>query len=539
MEPTAVIYARVSDRKQAENEVSVPAQIDAGQRKAHDLGATVLRVFSDEGRSAFKDGNRPQFEAAIDFATTVGVTHFITWSSSRFARNQLEAVLFKRQLDRAGVALVYVSASIDRATDEGWMLDSMLGLFDEMSSRQNAKDTKRSMIRVAQEGYFCGGHAPFGFRSAPCPVNPKRKRLQVEPVEAETVREIFEERGRGIGAFLIASRFNAEGRRARGRTWTKRAVLEILRSDAVIGLTVFNRRDSRTGQLRPRADWVSVKSHEALVPQPLWDRVQSLMNEAAEVSQSGSPKSTHPFTGLLKCSCGSGMVTETGKGKGGKVYHYYRCRRARLGEPCPAPQRIRADKMDAWLSDVILQRVLTPANLQEIADQIAAEASRWTVERGRRRQALASRSADLRQRNSRLYDLLELHGRDAPNLADLTGRLRENSAELKTLEAEMQELAATPSTPAAPPIDVEQIAAFMRGALKGGQNAARAREFYRQFIDSIEIADHSVLITYDPARLAVAAPGGVRSRVNWRPEGAMLRTRRLAVAMPTGWAIAA
>lgn len=520
MEPTAVIYARVSDRKQAENEVSVPAQIEAGQRKAHDLGSTVLRVFSDEGRSAFKDGNRPQFEAAIDFATTVGVTHFITWSSSRFARNQLEAVLFKRQLDRAGVALVYVSASIDRATDEGWMLDSMLGLFDEMSSRQNAKDTKRSMIRVAQEGYFCGGRAPFGFRSVPCPVNPKRKQLQADPIEAETVREIFEERGRGIGAFLIASRFNAEGRRARGRTWTKRAVLEVLRSDAVIGLTVFNRRDSRTGQLRPAIDWVSVRSHDALVPQPLWDRVQALMNEAAEVSQSGSQKSTHPFTGLLKCSCGSGMVTETGKGKGGTVYHYYRCRRARLGEPCPAPQRFRADKMDAWLSDVILQRVLTPANLQEIADQIAAEASRWTVERGRRRQALASRAAELRQRNSKLYDLLELHGRDAPNLADLTARLRANSAELKTLEAEMQELDATPAAAPTPlKIDVQQIAEFMRGALKGGKNAARAREFYRQFIDSIEIANDSVLITYDPARLAVAAPGGVRSRVNWRPHG--------------------
>jgi DNA invertase Pin-like site-specific DNA recombinase len=43
---TAVIYARVSDRKQAEEDVSVPSQVDAARAKAEELGATVLRVFT-------------------------------------------------------------------------------------------------------------------------------------------------------------------------------------------------------------------------------------------------------------------------------------------------------------------------------------------------------------------------------------------------------------------------------------------------------------------------------------------------------------
>lgn len=59
MSKTAVIYARVSDKKQAENEVSVPAQIAAAERRAAELDASVLRVFTDQGRSAYKEDNRP------------------------------------------------------------------------------------------------------------------------------------------------------------------------------------------------------------------------------------------------------------------------------------------------------------------------------------------------------------------------------------------------------------------------------------------------------------------------------------------------
>ena len=55
----AVIYARVSDQKQADADVSVPAQLDACRKTAEQLGARVLDEFVDDGRSAYKAGNRP------------------------------------------------------------------------------------------------------------------------------------------------------------------------------------------------------------------------------------------------------------------------------------------------------------------------------------------------------------------------------------------------------------------------------------------------------------------------------------------------
>lgn len=505
---TAIIYARVSDRKQADDDVSIPSQIEIGHKKAsEELGATVIRTFSDLGRSGFREGGRTEFVAAVDFACSLGVDYFICWSSSRFARNRFEAAVYKRQLERADVRLVYLSSNIDVSTDEGWIADAMFELVDEMTSRNISKDTKRSMLRNAQLGYFCGGRPPFGFRSQPDQTEPKRRRLVADEAEAAVVRRIFALRARGLGAYQITTTLNAEGVPYRAAKWSKKNVLSILRNPVAIGMTCFNRTDSRRNVERPREEWVMVESHPPIVDRALFERVQDLIDAAAPQSARGSAKSTHAFTGILRCSsCGGGMVVETGKGRHGKLYSYYRCRRVRQGEDCTAGQRYRADKVDVWLSDVILARVLSPKNLAEILGEIAAAADAWGKEKSDRSRQIKREISDLKARNANLFDLLELHGRDAPNLGDLTARLRSNNDRVKVLEAELSTL--TLPGPTAPSLSVQELAAFLRGLLTNPDHAARARTFYASFIQGIRIGEGEAAIEYDPAKLAATAPGG-------------------------------
>lgn len=505
---TAVIYARVSDRKQVEEDVSIPSQIEMGHKKAAaELDATVLRTFADQGRSGFREGGRVEFLAAIDFATTMGVDFFLCWSSSRFARNRFESAIYKRQLDRAGVRLVYLSNNIDVTTDEGWIADAMFELVDEMTSRNISKDTKRSMLRNAQLGYFCGGRPPFGFQSRPDPADPKRRRLVADEAESDIVRRIFALRARGLGAYQITVTLAAEGVPYRFGRWSKKSVLSILRNPVAVGMTCFNRTDSRRKVARPREEWVMVESHPAIVDREVFDRVQEMMDSAAEQTVSGSPKSTHAFTGILRCAtCGGGMVVETGKGRRGKIYSYYRCRRVRQGEGCDAGQRYRADKVDEWLSGVILARVLSPQNLAEIMGEISSAADAWGKERNDRSRQIKREIADLQARTSRLFGLLELHGKDAPNLGDLTERLRTNNAREKALNAELAAL--SQPGPTAPSLSVQELSEFLRGLLSNPDNAARARTFYASFIHGIRIGQNEASIEYDPAKLTATAPGG-------------------------------
>lgn len=63
---TAVIYARVSTARQADDGLPVESQIDQCRAKAAALSAAVLEVFRDDGISG-RTSKRPAFQAALDF----------------------------------------------------------------------------------------------------------------------------------------------------------------------------------------------------------------------------------------------------------------------------------------------------------------------------------------------------------------------------------------------------------------------------------------------------------------------------------------
>jgi len=522
MSSTAVIYARVSDRKQAAEDISIPAQLELAEKRARELGADTLRTFVDQGRSAFKSSNRPTFEAAIEFAVLMNATYFITWSPSRFARNQIEGVLYKRDLDRAGVKLVYVSMSIDRATDEGWLVDGVLGLIDEMQSRQNAKDTRRSMMRNAQCGYWGGGRTPFGFVSVPAPDNPKRRKLQLLPGEAAIVRDIFSRRVSGFGSKSIATYLNAAGITNRGKSWCKSVLLAMLRNEAYIGAVVFNRKDRRTGRARPKDQWIIVPSHDAIVDAEIWSQVQARMDEASDAS-TGSPLSTHAFTGLLRCGeCGASLQIETAKGRR-RIYSYYNCRTSQVGRGCKT-RRLRADVVDAWLHGIILERVLSRDALKSVAAALEESCRDRVVDRDRARQALRTEARTLKDRNSKLFGVLELHGKDAPDLGDLTLRLRENNARLKQIDVELAELEVElQQRLRVTDAELDLLGDTLRQLLADPDQVAKARAFYGSFISRIVLQGDQLEIRYDPARL-LSQPTPVHSSAVWLPVRSPLRT---------------
>ena len=171
----AVIYARVSTARQADDGLPVASQIERCRDKAAALGAEVVKVFRDDGISG-RTTQRPAFQEALDFCDRGGVDYFVCWSTSRFARNRLDAALNKRLLVKMGVKLAYASQDFGES-DDAWLTEAITEIIDEQYSRTIAKDTRRSMAKNAQDGFLNGGRVPFGFR--PAPVG-RRKRLEID-----------------------------------------------------------------------------------------------------------------------------------------------------------------------------------------------------------------------------------------------------------------------------------------------------------------------------------------------------------------------
>ena len=304
MTKTAVIYARVSSTRQADDGLPIASQIEQAELKAELLGAQVLKVFKDEGISGRSAEKRPAFQDAIAFCAAFDVEYFICWSTSRFARNKIDAASYKKLLADGNTKLVYVTSDIDEDTDEGWFTGSLLEIVDEHYSRVVSRDTRRSMMKNARDGFFNGGRIPYGYTPV---AEGKRRRLQINESEAQTIRDIFNLCLVGMGSKAIAMKLNETGQLKNGKKWDKNIVSLVLKNPVYAGLTVFNRTNN-AGNNRPIDEWIITPSHAGIITQDLFDNAQILIGQRAPASEGGSPHSNFVFTGILRCGdCGAAM----------------------------------------------------------------------------------------------------------------------------------------------------------------------------------------------------------------------------------------
>lgn len=509
-----VIYARVSTAKQAEKELPIQSQVDKCRQHAESLGATVTKVFTDEGISGTTD-NRPAFQQAITYCENFDIDYFICWSTSRFARNSLEAKLNKRRLASSNTKISYVSQTIDEG-DSGFIYEGILELFDEYYSRQVSQDTKRSMIANAQKGYFNGGFVTFGYQLAPVLGEKKKQKLVPNPLEVTTVNRIFELKMSGYGGRQIAEALNLEGRLNRGKRWQKRTVLELLRNERVVGRIAFGKK-GREGSL-PRSEWIMVDSHEPIVSYELFNAVQAMMDDqnVSAAKEHGSPKSTRFFTGMLKCGeCGASMKIEKAKGAT-KTYYYYNCGTKQAGKGC-RNRRINTAVFDPWMTDVICSEVLTERNLKSLLVQLNDLCGSWAKRKRDKVKDLAAQIKDIERRNNRLFELLESADGEY-NVQDLSPRLRSNNEAIRKLTTEL-----TIAESEAPPQlniterDLAELSALLIDIIKTTSNPSKVREFFKSFIDSIDLRDSEIRVRYRPEALVAAHSGIVPSEREWLP----------------------
>ena len=129
------------------------------------------------------------------------------------------------------------------------------------------------------------------------------------------------------------------------------------------------------------------------------------------------------------------MQTESATGRN-KVYHYYNCSMHQKSGGCRS-RRISAGEFDAWMMDMIVEHVLTRERMKEVVKEIQDLTSTWESDRDRRMTAVVRKIKEAGRRRQNLFDILELHGKAAPNLGDLTIRLREINDTIKRLEREL------------------------------------------------------------------------------------------------------
>ncbi|QNP42876.1 recombinase family protein [Sphingomonas daechungensis] len=340
----AAAYVRVSTNRQAEHETSLADQVAAITSYCEARNIELAEVFREPGASA-TDDNRPQFQAMIEAATSRERPYdlIIVHSFSRFFRDQFEFERYRRKLAKTKVNLVSITQDVGEGAT-GDLVRSILSKFDEYQSAETAKHVRRSMVANARDGFWNGAVAPLGYKVviAERRGDKDKKVLALDEAEASVVRKIFSLYLEGdgssgpMGIKKIVSWLNGRNYTYRGKPFHVSNVDVVLRRTTYMGTHYFNQKDSRSGERRPREEWVPI-AVPSIIDEETFLTVQARLGQR-------NPRRTPArvvsgptlLTGIARCGCpdcGGAMTIRTGKS--GR-YRYYACSRRATRARLPA-----------------------------------------------------------------------------------------------------------------------------------------------------------------------------------------------------------
>jgi site-specific DNA recombinase len=531
----AALYLRVSTGRQADSDLSIPDQRRQAKGYCASRGWEIVADYVEPGASA-TDDRRPEFQRMIDAATVKPPVFevILVHSFSRFFRDQFQLEFYVRRLAKNGVRLVSITQELGDDPMSN-MIRQIMALFDEYQSKENAKHTLRAMKENARQGFWNGALPPIGYRiveAAEQRGHRTKKTLEIDPIQAETVRLIFHlaREGSGssgpMGVKSIAKHLNESGIRTRdGGRWGVDAVHKVLTRTTYIGRHRFNTKLWKTRERKPEAEVV-----EMAVP-PI---IEATEFEAVQVLlKSRSPALTAPrvvsgptlLTGICFCAaCGGAMTLRTGKS--GRYRYYTCCTEARQGETGCKGRTVPMEKLDSAVAEHIEQRLLQPKRLEQILSRVLDRRE----ERAKRRTAhiaeLRKRASEADAKLKRLYDAIE------NGIADVSDpMLKERVTELKAIrdqaraDAERAEGALDRAGPSITPQALKTFAGQARRRMRNEAGGYR-RDHLRALAQRIEVdakevrimGSKSVLLsTLVAASSAKSAMFGVPSSVpKWR-----------------------
>ena len=469
------------------------AQLRALRDYARNNGYSVAREYVDEAESG-RIADRPQFRKMIDEGGRA-TAHFqviLVWKFSRFTRKREHAVAFKSMLRRKGSRLVSITEHTDDSPT-GKLMEAIIESVDEFYSENLAQEVVRGMREAASRGYFLGSKAPFGYNRVKVSDGVKdRPTLEVDPVAAPIVQEIFESSRRGNGLKEICKELNGRGITNRGRRLQKNIVHYLLTNEAYTGTAVWGVKSK--DEKAPEAVRVG-NAWPALVSRETFDLVQQGLHQRAPmVQRPGTVGSQYLLIGLLRCGvCGkpySGQGTKSGQ------FAFYVCASLfREGAGACTARYLNASKVEDLVIEKVRERILTEETITELVTLVAEEIDALAGEMNGRLKAVDAELRDVGSRLENLYQALETKRLPievlSPRILSLKARQDQLTAAREEAEGQLEQRRADlPSTK-----EVREYVADFREFLQEGTFPER-KALIRNFVKGIEIVEDEAVLTY-------------------------------------------
>ncbi len=221
----AAVYIRVSTTEQANEGVSLDAQLERARAYCTLAGLELVAVLREEGVSASKPlATRPIGSELTRLVAASEVSHVVALKLDRLFRDAVDALTVTKAWDKAGVSLHLVDMggqTLNTGSAMGRFFLGMMAGFAELERNLTGERTSQAMAHLKAEGRHVGAPG-LGKRM-------EAGELVANPEESATVARILELRQAEKTLREIAATLTAEGRRTkRGGKWGPETVRQVL-----------------------------------------------------------------------------------------------------------------------------------------------------------------------------------------------------------------------------------------------------------------------------------------------------------------------
>ena len=350
----AAIYARVSDKSQAEEDkTSISEQIGEMEAYCERKGLTITARYQEVGRGWTK--KRLEFQRMLADARKGRFDTIVCWKSDRLSRGMYPAAALMEVIEAHQIRLEAVMDAIDMKT---FGLMAAIGKIELDNFRERSTMGKRG---TAKQGRVPTGGLPYGYRIR------DDGRPEVVEEQAEVVRSIFRMYvDDGMRAYSIAVRLTDEGvpTQTGKLMWLQSRVHHILGNATYAGTWVYGKyrhvatEDGTKSYDQPRDTWIEIPVPQ-VIDDKTWELAQKLKKQRSTRAKRNT-KVLYLLQHLLKCGeCGRNFHTRaswtTTSVRNGKAYtydltaprRYYMCngmQGMRLG--CREHPYIRAEQLE-------------------------------------------------------------------------------------------------------------------------------------------------------------------------------------------------
>ncbi len=274
-----------------------------------------VAVFADNGYTG-TNFLRPEFHRMMEAVQAGLIDCVVVKDLSRLGRNYIEASQFiEKVCPFFDLRFIAINDGFDTATatSESRLSTAISNIINDYYAKDISRKVTSALNTKMERGDFIGNYAPYGYLKDPN----NKNRLLVDSETAPTVTQIYLWRAEGMSYMGICKKLNdaeilspSQLKRERGVAtnfnqknrrilWNKHMITEILQSIVYIG-HLAQRKGSQClyggipYHVTSEDEWIVAKNtHEPIISEELYERVQKVNYAAAEKAKATAGKYSH------------------------------------------------------------------------------------------------------------------------------------------------------------------------------------------------------------------------------------------------------